>query len=81
MIQLTYEILGCPPEMYPNGVSRWEGKSGIISVIREYLGLESDRARDQIRDVLRYVSEQRAEGDGEIDAGVSCYVCHELLFY
>ena len=53
LIQLTYEILGCPPETYPNGVSRWEGKSGTISVIHEYLGLESGRVRAQIRAMYR----------------------------
>ena len=52
-------------------MSRWEGKAGTISVIREYLGLESGRARKQIRDVLKYVSEQRDAGETDIDAGVS----------
>ena len=81
LIQLTYEILGCPPENYPNGVSRWEGKAGTISVIREYLGLESGRARTQIRDVLRYVSDQRDAGASDIDAGVSCYVVMLLCLH
>ena len=57
------------PENYPNGVSRWSGKAGTISVIREYLGLESGRARKQIRDVLQYVSNQRDAGATDIDAG------------
>ena len=52
-------------------MSRWEGKPGTISVIREYLGLESGHTRKQICDVLRYVSEQRDAGETDIDTGVS----------
>ena len=71
LIQLAYEIMGSPPECYPNGVSRWEGRTGTISVIHEYLGLESSRARQQIRDVLRFVQKKTEEGADDIDAGVS----------
>ena len=76
LIQLVYEILGCPEEFYPNGVSRWEGKTGTIAVIHEYLGLQSGRARKQIRDVLRYVRDKTIQGEEDIDAGVRPFIMH-----
>jgi hypothetical protein len=70
LIQFAYELLGTPPEHYPNGVSRWEGKSGVINVIRDYLCLQSHRARKQIRAVLQYVHTNMEAGAKLIDAGV-----------
>ena len=69
-IQFCYEMMGTPPEFYPNEEPCWEGKQGVISQIRDMLGLHNTRSRKQIRNVLTYVYEQFNNGNVDVDAGV-----------
>ena len=71
LIQISYELLGCPPEFYPNGASRWDGDTGVVTVIKKFLNLRSHRATHQVRDVLAFVQSKLQSGTQDIDAGVS----------
>ena len=69
-IQFCYEMMGSPPEFYPNETPCWEGKHGVINKIRSLLGLNNCRSRERIRNVLVYVRDQLQTGNGDVDAGI-----------
>ena len=69
-IQFCYEMMGTPPEFYPDETPCWEGKHGIINRIRKILGLNNSRSRERIRNVLTYVRDQFAIGNVDVDAGI-----------
>ena len=64
MVQIVFQMLGSPAEFDEHDQSRWEGNSGVINTIRDYLFLGRGwRRRRTIRRVLEYVR-------SEIDSGV-----------
>lgn len=81
LIQIAYELLGSPPEFYPNGVSRWDGDNGVIEVIKKFLKLQSHRAKYQVRDVLSFVQRKLQAGTQDIDAGVSYKLLNIHVYY
>ena len=70
LIQISFELLGSPPELDDQGEDQWEGSTGVINTIRDYLGLRSHRARLQIKDVITHVMRCVDEGEEIIDAGI-----------
>ena len=76
-IQFAYELLGTPPEwVTPQGggerVNQWDGKSGIIRLISDYLLWSSTwRTREQIKRVLQDVQTKLDAGHdlSDIDCG------------
>ena len=64
-----YELLGSPTEFGEDDINQWEGSDGTINVIRKFCSFTSGRARQQIRDVITYVSDAIARGEQDIDAG------------
>ena len=68
-IQFVYEMLGCPPEQFPDGTTCWDSKDGVINKIKSILGLNSRRSRLQIRRVLQYIRDCLDQGILDFDAG------------
>ena len=69
-IQFVYEMMGCPPEFFPDMTPCWDGKYGVINKIRGLLGLHNSRSRLRIRSVLEFIQECLDQGLSEFDAGV-----------
>ena len=69
-IQFCFEMMGRPPEVYPNDEPCWDGKNGTINQIHDILGLHNSRSRQQIRRVLKYVTDEFNKGNADVDAGV-----------
>lgn len=72
-IQFFYEMMGTPPEFYPDETPCWDGKHGVINQIRNILGLYNCRSRARIRKVLMYVRDQMVIGNVDVDAGVKLH--------
>ena len=64
-----FELLGSPTELNDEGDNQWEGANGAVNTIRDFLGLQSHRARTQIYEVIRYVMACVDNGEQNIDAG------------
>ena len=69
LIQITFELLGSPDRIGQGGEDQWSGHDGIINVIRDFIGLKSHRAREQILSVITYVTKCQDAGEQVIDAG------------
>ena len=83
-IQFVFEMMGCPPEYFPDGSTCWEGDNGVINKIRDVLGLKKSpggsrksRARQQIRTVLSYIQDCMDQGMSDFDAGSHMFACIE----
>ena len=68
-VQFVYEMMGCPPELFPDGTDCWDGKFGVINKIKNFLGLHNSRSRQQIRSVLKYIQDCLDQGILNFDAG------------
>ena len=73
-IQFIFEMMGCPPEHFPDGTKCWDGPDGIINKIRDLLGLRNTRARQQIRNVLSYIQDCMDQGISDFDAGNNAFL-------
>ena len=64
--------------MNAEGDNQWDGANGVVNTIRDFLGLQSHRARAQIDEVLRYIvrCEDTGETSGNIDAGRKLGACN-----
>ena len=69
LIQIMFEILGSPGKLNEDGVDQWEARDGIINEIINNLGLQSNRSRPQVREVLTYIMDCKANGIDDVDAG------------
>ena len=64
LVQTVFNMLGCPAEFDASGRSCWDGSSGVINTIRDYLFLGRGwRRRRTIRRVLEYIREKIDGGD------------------
>ena len=70
LIQLLFELLGSPLEFNELQDNQWEGPTGIINTIKTFCGFTSWRSREQIRNVMEYVSNATINGENDVDAGI-----------
>ncbi len=78
LIQIAFELLGAPTELNAEGDNQWDSANGVVNTIRDFLGLQSHRARAQIDEVLRYIMRCKDTGEtsGNIDAGRKLGACN-----
>ena len=70
LIQIAFELLGSPGEFDDQGLNQWQGATGVVNLIRDYIGFTSHRARTQILDVIRFVTRCHDDGITVFDAGI-----------
>ena len=76
LIQIGFELLGSPAEFNDQGEDQWHGRDGVIENIIKYFDFRSHRIKDQILQVIRYVTRCTNEGKTYIDAGVKINACN-----